>query len=89
VLQLNATPYAEVVSVTSDKGKAMPLPAGDNWTPLRIDEIPAGQYSVVFKGPDGSTQSQQCTVDSSPQICSIEMKPIDAPAIDRIIGGAK
>jgi eukaryotic-like serine/threonine-protein kinase len=89
VLQLNATPYAEVVSVTSDKGKAIPLPAGDHWTPLRIDEIPAGQYSVVFKGPDGSTQSQQCTVDSTPQICSIEMKPIDDSAIDGIIGGAK
>jgi hypothetical protein len=89
VLQLNATPYAEVVSVTSDKGKAIALPAGDHWTPLRIDEVPAGQYSVEFKGPDGSTQSQQCTVDSTPQICSIEMKPIDDSAIDGIIGGAK
>jgi serine/threonine-protein kinase len=89
VLQLNATPYAEVVSVTSDKGKALPLPAGDHWTPLRIDEIPAGQYAVVFKGPDGNTQSQQCTVDAAPQICSIEMKPVDDSALDSIIGGAK
>jgi hypothetical protein len=89
VLQLNATPYAEVVSVTSDKGKAIPLPAGDHWTPLRVDEIPAGQYAVVFKSPDGNTQTQQCAVDSTPQICSIEMKPIDDSAIDGIIGGAK
>jgi len=28
-------------------------------------------------------------VDSTPQICSIEMKPIDDSAIDDIIGGAK
>ena len=89
VLQLNATPYAEVVSITSDKDKAIALPAGDHWTPLRIDEIPVGQYSVTFKGPDGNTQSQSCTVDSTPQICSIEMKPIDDSAIDGIIGGAK
>jgi serine/threonine-protein kinase len=89
VLQLNATPYAEVMSITSDKGKAMALPTGDHWTPLRIDEIPAGQYSVVFRGPNGNTQSQQCAVDSTPQICSIEMKPIDDSALDGIIGGAK
>ena len=89
VLQLNATPYAEVVSITSDKGKALALPEGDHWTPLRIDAVPAGQYSVTFKGPDGNTQSQQCEVDSTPQICSVEMKPIDDSAIDEIIGGAK
>ena len=89
VLQLNATPYAEVVSITSDKGKAIALPAGDHWTPLRIEDVPSGQYSVTFKGPDGNTQSQSCTVDTTPQICSIEMKPIDDSAIDGIIGGAK
>jgi len=37
VLELNAVPYAEVLSVTSDRGKAIPLPAGDHWTPLRLD----------------------------------------------------
>ena len=89
VLQLNATPYAEVVSITSDKGKALALPVGDHWTPLRIEAVAAGQYSVTFKGPDGNTQSQQCEVDSTPQICSIEMKPIDDSALDGIIGGAK
>ena len=89
VLELNATPFAEVVSVTSDKGKVIPLPAGDHWTPLRLDEIPAGRYDVSFKGPDGSTQSQQCDVGQSPQVCNIELKPIDTTAIEKIIGGAK
>jgi serine/threonine-protein kinase len=88
-LELNATPFAEVVSVTSDKGKAIPLPAGDHWTPLRLDEIPAGRYDVSFKGSDGSTQSQQCDVAQSPQVCNIELKPIDDTAIEKIIGGAK
>ncbi len=89
VLELNATPFAEVVSVTSDKGKVIPLPAGDHWTPLRLDEIPAGRYAVGFKGPDGTTQTQQCEVAQSAQVCGIELKPIDDTAIEEIIGGAK
>ncbi|MGA3071149.1 MAG: hypothetical protein ABSD43_13125, partial [Terracidiphilus sp.] len=97
VLNLNATPYAEVVSVTSEKGKAIPLPAGDHWTPLRLDGIPAGRYTVAFRGADGSMQSQQCDVggaavlpaDQAAQVCSVELKPIDDHAIEEIVGGAK
>jgi eukaryotic-like serine/threonine-protein kinase len=89
VLQLNATPFAEVVDVTSDKGKAIPLPDGDHWTPLRIEDVPIGKYNVDFKGSDGSTQSQQCNVEQSAQVCSAELKPIDDNAIEQIIGGAK
>ena len=88
-LELNASPFAEVVSVTSDKGTAIPLPAGDHWTPLRIDDLPTGRYAVGFKGPDGSTQSQQCDVAQTAQLCSIELKPIDDSAIDQIVGGTK
>ncbi len=89
VLELNASPYAEVVSVTSEQGKAIPLPAGDHWTPLRLDDIPAGIYSVSFKGADGSAQSQQCDVSQSAQVCSMELKPIDDKALEEIMGGAK
>jgi serine/threonine-protein kinase len=89
VLELNATPYAEVVSVTSDKGNAVALPAGDHWTPLRLDDVPVGNYTVTFKGPDGATRQQQCSAAQSAQICSIELKPIDDNAIDQIVGGAK
>jgi serine/threonine-protein kinase len=90
VLELNATPYAEVVSVTSEQtGKSMPLPAGDHWTPLRLEAIPYGGYTVTFKGADGSTQSQHCDLLIIERICSIELKPIDDHAIDEIVGGAK
>jgi len=88
-LELNATPYAEVVSVTSDKGTAVPLPAGDHWTPLRLDGVPLGKYTVSLKGADGSTQNLQCEVAQTAQVCSVEMKPIDDNAIQEIIGGAK
>ncbi|MGD0733535.1 MAG: protein kinase [Terracidiphilus sp.] len=88
-LELNASPYAEVLSVTSDQGKAIPLPQGDHWTPLRLDGIPAGKYAVTFKAADGSTQNQSCEVAQTAQICTIEMKPVDDNTIEQIVGGAK
>ncbi len=88
-LELNATPYAEVVSVTSDKGVAIPLPAGDHWTPLRLDGIPVGKYSVTFKASDGTTQGEQCEAAQTAQICNMVMKAIDHDSMEQIIGGAK
>jgi serine/threonine-protein kinase len=88
-LELNATPYAEVVSVTSAKGAAIPLPAGDHWTPMRLDGIPAGKYTVSFKGTDGATQAEQCEAAQTAQVCNMVMKAIDHDAMDEIIGGAK
>ena len=89
VLELNATPYAEVVSVTSEQGKAIPLPAGDHWTPLRLDQIAPGKYTVTFKGADGATQNQSCEAALTAQVCTIELKPIDDNTIDQIVGGTK
>ncbi len=86
-LELNATPYAEIVSITSDQGKLIALPAGDHWTPFRLDDIPVGRYTVNFKGPDGNTQQQQCDAAQTAQMCTIEMKPIDDTTIDQIVGG--
>ena len=89
VLQLNATPYAEVVSITSDKGAAIALPAGDHWTPMRMENLPMGKYSVTFKGANGAAQTQSCDVTVAVQACSVELKPIDDSTIDQIIEGAK
>jgi serine/threonine-protein kinase len=88
-LELNASPFAEVMSVTSEKGQAMPLPVGDHWTPLRLDEIPIGRYAVSFRGTDGSTLNQQCDVAQTAQLCTIELKAIDDNAIEEIVGGTK
>jgi serine/threonine-protein kinase len=88
-LELNATPYAEVVGVTSEQGKAIPLPQGDHWTPLRLDGIPPGKYAVTFKAADGSTQNQSCEVTQTPQVCTVELKPIDDNTIEQIVGGTK
>jgi len=88
-LEIVATPFGEVVSIVSDKGKPVPLPDGDRFTPLRLDGLAAGTYTVVVKGADGSTQTQPCSAAQTPQICNIQLQPIDDKAIDDILGGAK
>jgi serine/threonine protein kinase len=89
ILEITATPFGEVVSITADSGKAIPLPAGDHGTPLRIDSLPAGNYTVVVKGADGNAQKQTCEASTNPQVCVVPLKPVDDNAIDQIIGGAK
>jgi eukaryotic-like serine/threonine-protein kinase len=88
-IQLNASPFAEVVRITSADGKDFALPDGDHWTPLRIDRIPAGHYTVTFKGADGATQTQPCDVADSAPACTIEIKPIDDATIEQLVGGSK
>jgi hypothetical protein len=88
-LEISASPFGEVVSITSDKGKAIPLPEGDHNTPMRLDNIAAGSYAVVVKGADGNTQTQSCDAGPTPQICNIPLLAIDDGALDEIVGGAK
>jgi serine/threonine-protein kinase len=88
-LEIAAAPFGEVVSITSDKGSAVPLPAGDHWTPMRLDGLTPGAYSVVVKGSDGNTQTQSCTAAQTPQVCAIPLQPIDDKALDAIVGGSK
>jgi len=89
ILQVVATPYGEVVSITSAGGTAIALPAGDHSTPLRVDALAAGNYAVVVKGADGKTQMQTCEASTSPQVCVVPLQAVDDNAIDQIIGGAK
>jgi serine/threonine protein kinase len=89
IIEVNATPFAEVVSITSDKGQPIPLPDGDRSTPMRLDGIQPGSYIVVVKGADGNTQTQSCDASQTPQVCNIPLQPIDDNAIDQILGGAK
>jgi eukaryotic-like serine/threonine-protein kinase len=88
-IEINATPFGEVVSITSAAGKAIPLPDGDHSTPMRLDGIPAGTYAVMIKGADGNTQTQPCDAAQAAQICTVTMQPIDDNTIDQIVGGAK
>ncbi|MEO6801990.1 MAG: protein kinase [Granulicella sp.] len=85
-MQLNAAPFAEVVSITSGKGQLVTLPAGDHTTPLRIDSVPQDSYTVVFKGPDGSTKQQHCDL-AVDHLCTATFTAIGDSQIDEILAG--
>ncbi len=55
-LQVNATPYGKIKSVTDANGKAVDIADAD--TPLTIENIAAGTYDVVVVGPDGTTEQK-------------------------------
>jgi eukaryotic-like serine/threonine-protein kinase len=87
-LQVNATPYAEIVSITAADGKQIALPV-DAATPLRLDGVPAGNYSIVLKGPNGVQPPQPCTVSASGQACNFSVQTVGDTEIDEILGGTK
>jgi serine/threonine-protein kinase len=84
-LELNASPYAEVVSVTPEKGAAISLPPGDHWTPMRIDGVPAGTYSVLFRS-GGTELTATCVVSSENHLCAPRQPGLSEDDISAIIG---
>ena len=87
-LQLNAEPFAEVVSVTGSNGKTVALPKGEHTTPLRLDDLPEGGYTVVFKGADGRTHAKSCN-PADDHLCVADLGALNDSQIDEILMGTK
>ncbi len=87
-IQLNAEPFAEVVSVTGSNGKAVALPSGEHTTPLRLDNLPEGKYSVVFKGPDGKALVKACN-PADDHLCVADLAALNDAQIDEILVGTQ
>jgi eukaryotic-like serine/threonine-protein kinase len=88
-LQLNASPFAEVLSITPQKGSPLGLPAGDHSTPMRIEGVPEGAYAVVFRKADGKTETVTCTVSDTNHRCMAQAAPLSDGDIDAIVAGGK
>ena len=88
-LELNATPFAEVVSATPAGKPALKLPDGDHITPMRLDGVPQGSYAVVFKGTDGAVQSANCTVSDDNHLCTAQLAPLTDADISAIVAGGQ
>ncbi len=88
-LQLNATPFAEVVRVVPEQGKPVSLPSGSHETPLRVDGLAPGNYQVTFKAASGATQTITCVVDYAPQRCVAIVKVLGDAEMDEIVEGSK
>ena len=89
-LQLNASPFAEVMSVKGSKGDNVPLPAGDHMTPLRIEGVPEGSYTVAFKTPDGTGATATCDLKvDGDHLCVAPSADLTDTQIDQILAGQK
>ena len=94
-LQMNASPYAEVESITGADGKALTLPTESHLTPLRVDVPSGGNYTVVFKAADGTEQKKTCQAGAD-QPCAPDSpagstpgSPMTDSQIDEILAGQK
>ncbi len=88
-MRVNAIPFAEVVSVTSDKGKVIALGDGDHHTPLRLEGLPFGSYDVQYKLQDGVVETKTgCVIDDSDHLCTLtSRRDLGDDEIDKIIQG--
>ncbi len=89
-MQLNASPYGTVLSITPEGGEAIKLAPGLHETPMRLD-VPEGSYAVVFQGTGGAKQTANCKVvaTSDTNSCTAELTPITDADIQAIVDGGK
>jgi len=77
-LALDATPWAQVVSITGADGQPVDLKGKKN-TPFSLT-LPEGQYTVVMKSPDGKTQQESSATVNRGQdsLARLEFAKLDA-----------
>jgi eukaryotic-like serine/threonine-protein kinase len=83
-LEINASPWAKVLSVRAKTGNSIALPDNDSTTPLRLDAINSGSYEVTLAGPDNKLQTVECTASSSQHLCSADM---GSPSVNQVLMG--
>jgi serine/threonine-protein kinase len=84
-MEINASPWARVLQVQDAAGKSIRLPE-DGATPVRLDDLNAGQYKVILAGPNGDKQVVMCSISAQDHLCVLQ---IEAPDIQQLIAGAK
>jgi serine/threonine-protein kinase len=72
-LEINASPWAKVVSIQDEAGNSIALPDGDQTTPLRLEEINSGKYKVILAGADGKQQPVECNVSAGEHLCAADL----------------
>ncbi|WP_255551294.1 serine/threonine-protein kinase [Granulicella sp. dw_53] len=69
-LELNALPWAVVQQIADETGHIVALPSSDHNTPLRLEGIPVGNYTVTFVGVDKIVQMEHCQLTQSQHLCT-------------------
>jgi eukaryotic-like serine/threonine-protein kinase len=76
-VEINASPWAKVVSFQDKTGKSIALPDGDQTTPLRLDGVDSGTYEVTFAGADGKQQTVECNISAGEHLCAADLRSLD------------
>jgi serine/threonine protein kinase len=72
-LEINASPWAKVVSIQDEAGNSVALPDGDQTTPLRLEGISSGTYNVTLARADGKQQTVGCNVSAGEHLCAADL----------------
>jgi len=83
-LQMDAAPWATVVAVRDASGNSISLPSDENTTPLRLEALKAGTYTVQLRGADNQQKTVLCTVSRDQHLCTTDM---GLPDIQQVLKG--
>ena len=83
-LQVNATPWATVLRVEREDGTAVALPPGGRETPLRLDGVVVGRYTITLAGANGEEHTVTCHISTTDHLCAAAVGSID---ISQLLAG--
>ena len=76
-VEINASPWAKVLSVNDAAGNAVTMPTGEQTTPLRIEGVKPGSYKVLLQRQDGQQQTADCTITAENHLCTASLQTLD------------
>lgn len=85
-LEVNASPWATVVKIEDNAGKSLDLPGSDRTTPLRLDGVSVGKYTVTLKGSDDQVQTTRCDISVEQHLCAVDL---GQPDIQQVLAGGR
>jgi serine/threonine-protein kinase len=84
-LEINAIPWGRVMEIHDSQGRAVQIPNEDRTTPLRLEGLAEGKYTVILSGPQDQSQTLECNLTATNHLCSAQMGTLD---ITQILKGA-
>jgi serine/threonine protein kinase len=85
-MEINALPWATVISVEGESGVRVLLPEGEQTTPLRLDGLKRGKYRVTLGGAHGNPETIDCDVSLDEHLCSFNL---GSPDLDQVLTGGQ
>ncbi len=76
-MEINATPWARVVRVEGEGGQDVPLPKERPATPLRLDNVALGKYTITLSDPSGGSHTTECRISMTDHLCIAVVYAID------------